>query len=113
MTASPLRTGSREGAIEIDWQPLLLGILEDLPVLSKEKIAVKFHVTLAKMIFTVAEQFERLPIVLSGGCFQNAYLVEIIEKLNAKYAYPLFRHEKIPPNDGGLALGQIYYQSRV
>jgi hydrogenase maturation factor HypF (carbamoyltransferase family) len=36
-------------------------------------------------------------------------LVEAIEKLNLRYDYSLFRHEKIPPNDGGLALGQIYY----
>jgi hydrogenase maturation protein HypF len=105
-----LRTGSH-AAIEINWQPLILEILEDLPILSKEKIAAKFHQTLAKMIFAVAEEFELLPIILSGGCFQNAYLVAAIENLNSKYNYPLFRHEKIPPNDGGLALGQIYYQS--
>ena len=97
----------------IDWQPLLLGILADLPTESAEKIAAKFHHTLAKMIFVVAEDRpETLPIVLSGGCFQNAYLVEVIEKHNTDYNYPLFRHEKIPPNDGGLALGQIYHQAQ-
>jgi hydrogenase maturation protein HypF len=94
----------------IDWQPLLLEMLADLKILTTEKIAAKFHQTLAKIIFAVAENFESLPIVLSGGCFQNAYLVEAIENLNLKYDCPLFRHEKIPPNDGGLALGQIYSQ---
>lgn len=111
MTSSPLRTGSH-ATNEIDWQPLLLGILTDLPRLTKEQIAAKFHQTLGKMIFAVAEKFELLPIVLSGGCFQNAYLVDAIENLNLEHGYPLFRHEKIPPNDGGLALGQIYHQSK-
>lgn len=94
--------------VVIDWQPILVGILDDLLLLSTEHIAKKFHQTLAKMIFSVAEQFEMMPIVLSGGCFQNACLVEAIETLNQAYNYPLFRHEKIPPNDGGLALGQIF-----
>ena len=119
MTASPQRNGSH-GAVEIDWQPLIVGILEDLSRLSTAQIAAKFHHTLAEMIFAIAERrpsrflkpgrSEKLPIVLSGGCFQNAYLVEAIEKANLKYEFPLFRHEKIPPNDGGLALGQTYCQ---
>jgi hydrogenase maturation protein HypF len=120
MTASPQRTGSH-GAIEIDWQSLIVGILDDLTRLSTAQIAAKFHHTLAEIIFSFAElrpssflksgRSEKLPIVLSGGCFQNAYLVEAIEKANLKYEFPLFRHEKIPPNDGGLALGQVYHSS--
>lgn len=99
--------------VVIDWQPILLGVLDDLPVLSTEKIAAKFHQTLAKIIFSVAEKIESEPIVLSGGCFQNAYLVEAIEKLNHEYNYRLFRHEKIPPNDGGLALGQVFASTSI
>jgi hydrogenase maturation protein HypF len=119
MTASLSRTGSH--VVEIDWQPLILSILEDLTRLTTAQIAAKFHHTLAKIVFAVAERrpsrflkpgrSEMLPLVLSGGCFQNAYLVEAIEKESLKYDYPLFRHEKVPPNDGGLALGQIYHQS--
>lgn len=108
-------TASYGAAVEIDWQPLLFGILDDIATLKTEQIAAKFHQTLAQIIFAVAErefnQSQPLPLVLSGGCFQNACLVAAIENLNSVYHYPLFWHQKIPPNDGGLALGQIYHQS--
>jgi hydrogenase maturation protein HypF len=105
-----------EGEVLImDWQPLLLGILADLAVLDRARIAAKLHQTLAQMLFAVADRVDRFlnpekSIVLSGGCFQNAYLVETIERLNLSYGYQLFRHQQVPPNDGGLALGQIYHQ---
>jgi len=45
--------------------------------------------------------------VLSGGCFQNRLLTELaLRKLRAEGFRP-FVHERVPPNDGGLALGQV------
>ncbi len=104
---------NENNVLVIDWEPLLLEILADLSVVTTGEIAAKFHQTLAKMIFSVAEKFESQPIVLSGGCFQNAYLVAAIENLNHEYNYRLFRHEKIPPNDGGLALGQVFASTSI
>jgi len=44
---------------------------------------------------------------LSGGCFQNKYLVEkTIARLNETGFQPYW-HQRVPPNDGGIALGQI------
>jgi len=45
-------------------------------------------------------------VVLSGGCFQNKYLIErSIRRLQEEGFHP-FWHQKVPPNDGGLSLGQ-------
>ncbi len=96
----------------LDWQPLLLALLADLPMLSPAQIAAKFHHTLANALFAVVERVmpppSEMPIVLSGGCFQNAYLVQAIETCNLQHQYRLFRQQQIPPNDGGIALGQIF-----
>ena len=47
-------------------------------------------------------------IVLSGGCFQNRYLTEkTISRLEQEGFVPYW-HQRVPPNDGGIALGQLY-----
>jgi hydrogenase maturation protein HypF len=92
----------------LDWQPLLTGVLADLNRVSHEQIAANIHHSLANWVFAVAEKTNATRLVLSGGCFQNAYLVEAIVNAEQARQYELFRHATIPPNDGGLALGQIY-----
>jgi hydrogenase maturation protein HypF len=47
-------------------------------------------------------------VVLSGGCFQNRVLVErTVARLEARGFRPYW-HQRFPPNDGGIALGQAY-----
>jgi hydrogenase maturation protein HypF len=46
-------------------------------------------------------------IVLSGGTFQNKYLVEILENKLLKDNFAVYTHFRVPCNDGGIALGQI------
>jgi len=92
----------------IDWRPMLSAILKDIPLLSKNLIAAKFHNTLAEMLLNIAQRQNTSTIVLSGGCFQNAYLTELCSKKLESAGFSVYTHEKIPPNDGGLALGQLY-----
>ena len=92
----------------LDWQSLLTGVLADLNKTSPEQIAANIHHTLADWVFAVAEKNHATRLVLSGGCFQNAYLVDAIVNAEQAKHYQLFRHATIPPNDGCLALGQIY-----
>jgi hydrogenase maturation protein HypF len=47
----------------------------------------------------------RLPVVLSGGCFQNARLAESIAR-GLRPDFQVHLHERVPPGDGGIALGQ-------
>ncbi|MGR8951635.1 MAG: carbamoyltransferase HypF [Gammaproteobacteria bacterium] len=106
-TAYPFRIIDQP-PLAIDWQATIEQLLADLSHHKAELIAKKFHNTLAEMILAVALRAGEQTIVLSGGCFQNACLVEkAVEKLN-RSGFRVFRHQTIPPNDGGLALGQLY-----
>ena len=70
------------------------------------EISIKFHNALAESIVAVARRlgFER--VALSGGCFQNRYLTErTVHRLRAGGFRPYW-HQRVPPNDGGIALGQ-------
>ena len=108
------------GAFILDWGPLIVGIRQDLSRGEpKSIIARKFHNTLVEMmllaaasIFGEAVKSERR-VVLTGGCFQNRLLTELaIQRLTAA-GYRVYRHQRIPPNDGGIALGQIVAAARA
>ncbi len=72
-----------------------------------ELIALKFHNMLVEIIIDLAKLIGEEKVVMSGGCFQNKYLtVQTIRKLKKEGFLPYW-HQKVPPNDGGLALGQI------
>jgi hydrogenase maturation protein HypF len=103
---SALRTP--HSAFTLDWGPLVKLVLEDIrhevPV---TMISAKFHNALAEAIVSVARHFGEERIVLSGGCFQNRYLTErAIQRLREEGFRPYW-HQRIPPNDGGIALGQL------
>jgi len=105
--AYPFRIIDSEPLV-IDWQEAIEALLTDIPDRDAELIAKKFHNTLAEMILAVAERAGEKTLVLSGGCFQNACLVEAAVKRLKTAGFEVFRHQNIPPNDGGLALGQLY-----
>ena len=94
--------------IVIDWQITIEQLLNDTKHSTAELIATKFHNTLAEIMLAIAELAEQKTIVLSGGCFQNAFLVEKAVRKLSTAGFNVYCHEKIPPNDGGLALGQLY-----
>jgi hydrogenase maturation protein HypF len=59
------------------------------------------------MAVDVVKRIGEKNVVLSGGCFQNRYLTErMVSRLLAS-GYRPYWHQRVPPNDGGLALGQI------
>lgn len=92
----------------LDWAPLLQAVLEDLRCQTPAaQIAVRFHNTLAEMIVEVAQRAEVERVALSGGCFQNAYLTVRTVRRLAEAGFRPYWHQRVPPNDGGIALGQI------
>jgi hydrogenase maturation protein HypF len=93
----------------IDWEPPLRAILKDRRQnVAPGLIAARFHLMLADMILAVAQRFHESKIALSGGCFQNRYLSErVINQLLADGFQPYW-HQRVPPNDGGIALGQVW-----
>ncbi|BBA79703.1 hydrogenase maturation protein [cyanobacterium endosymbiont of Rhopalodia gibberula] len=92
----------------VDWQLIIKGILDDLLVHSSiEEISSKFQNTLVEIIIEISQIISEKKVILTGGCFQNKYLTEqAISRLNQEQLIPVW-HRKVPPNDGGIALGQI------
>jgi hydrogenase maturation protein HypF len=66
-----------------------------------------FHNTLAAIIVRIAEETGVERVVLTGGCFQNRYLTEAAVSRLEGAGFRPYWHQRIPPNDGGIALGQI------
>lgn len=97
----------------VDWSYLLHSVLHDIcSGLSSGHISAKFHNTLVEIIVAIAKYVGEKQIVLTGGCFQNLYLIErAIRRLKEEGFLPYW-HQKVPPNDGGIALGQIVAASR-
>jgi hydrogenase maturation protein HypF len=106
ITSSEMPPG--ESLLLVDWSPMVKGILTDLkgqvPI---ALISAKFHNTLAEIIVAVAKRFGHPQVALSGGCFQNRYLTERSATRLAQEGFRPYWHQRIPPNDGGIAFGQI------
>ncbi|MBI3610781.1 MAG: carbamoyltransferase HypF [Nitrospirae bacterium] len=103
-----------DDCLNIDWEPMISGILDDLKrEISVGIISAKFHNTLAGIIVDVAKRAGEERIVLTGGCFQNKYLTErAVRELEAAGFRPYW-HQRVPPNDGGIALGQAFVALRA
>jgi len=92
----------------INWQPVILKIIDDVNGdLSIKIIAAKFHNTLSEIIVNIANKIGESKIVLTGGCFQNKYLTERTVVRLREEGFKPYWHQRIPPNDGGIAAGQI------
>ncbi|MGC8784673.1 MAG: carbamoyltransferase HypF [Armatimonadota bacterium] len=92
----------------LDWSPMVRAILEDVrAVVSAPLIATRFHNTLVEMMVAVAQAAGIERVALSGGCFQNAYLTERAVRRLGEEGFRPYWHQRVPPNDGGIALGQI------
>ncbi len=92
----------------VDWGTMILEILEDRArTVPASTIAARFHATLAAMIVSTARHVGIEHVALSGGCFQNRLLTELAVRGLEAAGYRPHWHQRIPPNDGGIALGQI------
>jgi hydrogenase maturation protein HypF len=95
---------------EVDPRPIVRAVFDDLFAhCSPATISARFHNTLASATIELARaalaMHGDMPVVLSGGCFQNARLAEsILDGLRP--AARVFMNRDVPPGDGGIALGQ-------
>ncbi|HEU4343830.1 MAG TPA: carbamoyltransferase HypF [Candidatus Binatia bacterium] len=103
---------------EIDMRPAVKKIVREIQSRQPPaSIAAKFHNTLVAAIVEVCQRLraaEKLDAVcLSGGTFQNVYLLErLVPRLRACGFAP-YRNRKVPPNDGGIALGQAVIANEI
>jgi hydrogenase maturation protein HypF len=100
---------SEEGeSFILDWQPVIEGVLADLRGgLPVGGISAKFHNALVEAIIGAARRVGERQVALTGGCFQNRYLTERAVKRLGQEGFRAYWHQRVPPNDGGIALGQI------
>lgn len=96
----------------IDTRPIIAAIAADTDAKAPGCIiASRFHATLTKIISDVClklrAQTGMNSVVLSGGVWMNAMLTLQVEKKLSRDKFAVFRHHRIPANDGGLSFGQI------
>jgi hydrogenase maturation protein HypF len=90
------------------WHALLDDLLRET---SAAVIAARFHKGLAGALAALASRLASTPprfdtVALSGGCFQNAVLAQQTARRLEAAGFQVLTHGQVPPNDGGLALGQ-------
>ncbi|MFL5272559.1 MAG: carbamoyltransferase HypF, partial [Anaeromyxobacteraceae bacterium] len=108
--AYPFHLDATASPWQLDFRPLLREVVADL-IAGRPPgvVSARFHAALAEAAWAAvrhaAARHGDLPVVLSGGCFQNAHLAEgIIGRL--RDSFRVYAHAHVPPGDGGLALGQ-------
>lgn len=107
---------NKEEISVIKWDELFMGMLSDIgDKVDAGIITMKFHNTLARIILEIIRKIDIKKVVLSGGCFQNMILTEITIELLESEGYKVYTHQRIPPNDGGISLGQAagYFYKQV
>jgi len=107
----PFHIRQAETLMVIDSAEMIRGIVRDLKDgIHSSKISGKFHRTVARLIIETCEAIrsrEKLNrVVLSGGVFQNIFLLSLVAKGLRDSGFDVYTHHLIPPNDGGISLGQ-------
>lgn len=95
----------------IDPQEIFIEIIKDLKEgIDKKIMAAKFHNTVAEFTLNLCGKIRKNSginkIALSGGVFQNKYLTEKVVSLLEDKGFKVYTQRKVPPNDGGISLGQ-------
>jgi hydrogenase maturation protein HypF len=102
---------------DLEFAETFAAILEDLPKKSIPHIATKFHNTVGQAILEICrrirEETELDKVVLSGGVFQNKYLLERSLQLLSENRFRVYTNHLVPTNDGGISLGQMIIASKT
>jgi hydrogenase maturation protein HypF len=103
----PVSAGARSPLV-MDWGPLLEAVLEDVRRgVSRSLISARFHNGLVRAAVAVAGAVGEERVALSGGCFQNRLLTERLAAALERAGHTVLLHALVPPNDGGVSLGQV------
>jgi hydrogenase maturation protein HypF len=107
----PFQIHQEENPMVIDTLEIVRGIVRDLiDGVSSPKISGKFHRTIASLIIRTCEAIRAKEglnrLALSGGVFQNIFLLSLVTKGLRESGFEVYTHHLVPPNDGGISLGQ-------
>jgi hydrogenase maturation protein HypF len=101
-----VRPAAGSGKLILDWAPLLADLLAAMPHTPAPVLAAGFHRALAEAIGEVAARCGVETMALTGGCFQNARLLELSVRHLRDRGHTVLIHHALPPNDGSIAAGQ-------
>ena len=107
----------QDEARAVDLMPAVREIVADLRAgRAKELIALRFHSTVVAFCLEICRLLRRegapAEVVLSGGVFQNVLLSEWLLEALEREGFRPYPHRRVPPNDGGLSLGQAVVAAR-
>lgn len=91
---------------QIDWREMIKVIIAEE---DKKRVVTRFYYTMVAIVDTLAGMHKALPVVLSGGVFQNSTLTQLLLKHFETQGRPCFVQQATAVNDGGVALGQAWY----
>ncbi|MDG4826330.1 carbamoyltransferase HypF [Asanoa sp. WMMD1127] len=108
----PMVVTGADGALVADPAELTRGVVADLRAgVRPAEVAAVFHSTVAALVADLADRARDRTglrtVALGGGVFQNAVLLDAAERLLADRGFTVLRPCLLPPNDGGIALGQL------
>jgi hydrogenase maturation protein HypF len=110
--AYPFDIHVEAGCLVLDWKPIVGAIVADLHGgMDKGIVSARFHNSLAAAIVEIADRVGEEAVSLSGGCFQNRRLLETAARGLGRSGHRVLLHERFPPNDGCIALGQVIVAS--
>jgi len=94
--------------IVVDWGPLLEVMQADLQAgIEPGAVSARFHAGLIEAIIAVCRLIGEPRVALTGGCFLNRLLLESAVRRLTSEGFTPYWHQRVPPGDGGIALGQI------
>jgi hydrogenase maturation protein HypF len=100
-------SGGEGSPLVADWQPVIEAMVGDAASgMPLPEASLRFHNGLAECILGVAGTAGADCVVLTGGCFQNRYLSERASSRLTEEGFRVYTHRLVPPNDGGISLGQ-------
>jgi len=112
-TGYPFEVNTSQLVPQLDWRPMIRKLLIDrADQIPAGIMAARFHLGLAHGIAMLCQHLRKagsldVPVVLTGGVFQNKVLTELLVQEFEHMDIPHAVHQRIPPNDGGLAVGQL------
>src|SRR5262249_17265427 len=113
----PTGVTDTDGALIVRTRDIIRGVVEDLLCeIASATIAARFHATLVNVVVQVCRRIRSRTginaVALSGGVFQNAWLLDAALGALEKADFEVYSHRRVPANDGGLALGQAAIAAR-
>ncbi|MEV6162430.1 carbamoyltransferase HypF [Streptomyces sp. NPDC052052] len=106
-----------EGPLIADPAPLLTAVVQDVRRgTAPEAVAARFHEAVAALVHRTCvlarERYGLDTVALTGGVFANTRLSTACARILGGHGFTVLRHHRVPPNDGGLALGQVMVAAR-